>query len=998
VLPRILHALLLSAPILLSVGIARSQGIIEIIRLPSSTYWNSAWGLTSDGTHLYVASNTSDATNGRKIMKLNFAGQAVDSIIAPPGVVSSQGLAIDSSGNFYYLRRYTSAGTIMKLSPAGALLDTFRVAKFLGGVGWDGTHVWYSVYSPDVESGLYKLDLATKTVVDTILVSTLQPYGITWDGTYLYYVENGFQGDPRGVFRIDPATGDTVGFIPEHCDVTSNGTSLRDVAWDGQYFWTLGEPVGASSGRSLYKIDLGAKGTPDINLVPTVADFGQLAIGLTDTISITVQNVCSGELTIDSVAITLSGDFASLLSTPVIVPPNSSISLLLTFTPSGYGSDSAGVVLYSDDPDEQAKYLGARGFGIFGGPVIGVPTGYNFASRRVGSTNSWRMNIQNQGGGQLSISSMTLSAPAFYLDSLSFPVIVDSSSSKWFRVWFNPTSGVSYLDTLKITSNAANGPVTNVVLQGVGNAAPIPIGQPLWEFTVPNHPISNTFRLVKGVRAIGDVTGDGMPDVIVSTENYWTMAVNGNASVTNDSLWAFTTYISNSSAGSIGSTGSYSHQKALAIASDLNGDGYNDVVIGTGGGNEHVYALNGKTGQMLWTFGTDHPDSFGLGDFDGVDASTDFNNDGVPDVLAAAGATQSGGIGGRRTIFLFNGTNGNILWLSPLLGFTHAVTAIPDITGDGVPDAIGTVGEPTYKASAFSGANGSIIWDFAVPSASGGGKEVIVLPLTGQTHDVILGAFWGPVYRLDGETGTQVWSYTTGSGGGVMQLARLRDVTGDGVDEVLVALLGGGARCLNGANGQVVWSISTGNTMGIATLQDLNQDGYDEAVVAAQSQGAIIVRGQDGVQLGFYTFGSNQNREVAAVPDMDGNYSVEVVVGSQQGNVALFSGGVDAGPVSVGESGMIPEVFSISQNYPNPFNPLTTIGINLPFQADLRLTIHDILGREIRAFEFERMAAGVHQVAWDGTDMRGFLVSSGVYFYRATIEGRSITKRMLFLK
>lgn len=974
-----------------------AQSIVQVIPLPNSTYWNSAWGLTADATNLYISSNTSTATEGRKIFKLNFSGQVVDSILLPTGIVSSQGLARDGDGNFYFLRRYTANGTIMKFSPTGVLIDSLRLAsnKFPGGLAWDGSHIWYSIYSPDAEAGLYKVNWTTKQIVDTILVPTKQPYGITWDGTYLWYVENGFQSDPQGMFKVNPATGDTAGFVPAPAD--PNGTRPTDAAWDGRFMWLLAEPVGANTGRSLYKYDLSGGGTPDINLSRDTVKLGNRRTSRTHTDSILVQNIGTASLRIDSVQLYPLSIWwwGFSLPTPFSIQPNNSAKFYVYFDGS-LGTWPVSIPIYSNDPDERVKTLYATATGIYGNPAISVSSSYDFGPRRVGSSNSWLMTIQNQGAEPLSISSITTTTTSFKVDSVGLPLNIDSLGIATLRVWFRPSAATSYVDTVKISSNASNGPTTKILLTGSGDATSVPLGQPFWTYTVPSNPrTSSNTKLLKAVRAISDITGDGKPDVVVSSENYWTMALNGNASGTNDSLWAFNTYISSNSAGSIGSTGDYSHQKALAVA-DLNQDTFKDVIIGTGGGNEHVYALNGRNGQILWQFGTDHPDSFGLGDITGVDASTDFNNDGVPDVLAAGSATDVGGVGGRRSVFLFNGMNGSIRWVSPLPGFTHAVTALGDITGDGVPDVVGCVGEPSYKASAFSGANGAPLWNFTVTSASGGGKEVLAWPVASQTPDVIVSAFWGPVYRVDGVTGTQMWTRSTG-GSGVMQLVRLRDVTGDGVDEILAPLLGGGIYCLNGANGNIVWSLATANTMGAAAIPDLNSDGFDDVAIAVQNQGTLIVKGQDGGQLGLYPTGTQQTREVAAVSDIDGNNSYEIIMGGQQGNVALLSGGNLVTSVG-GTSGELPQKFELGQNYPNPFNPSTTINISVPTQADFSLKIYDLLGREVKSFAFERVPAGEHSVVWDGKNEAGKNVASGVYCYRMQAGNIVQSKKLMLLR
>ncbi len=979
--------------------VAQGQSIVEVIRLPNTTYWNQAWGLApgSGGARLYASSGTTSTVYNRGyIYALDSTGTPVDSIVT--GLSSSQGLAWDGS-HFWYIRGSGSSGRIYKITPAGAIVDSIippSTSWFLGGACWDGTGLWVSLYSPNADAGLYKYNVATKTIIDTIRSIGQQPQGIAWDGQYLYYAMdlNSTEPNLNLIYVVNPVTRDTVRTIPmpEPPNVDSNP---RGLAWDGRFLWLVAEPVGAASGRSLYKYDLSGTGTPDIDM-PGLVDFGGSRIGVQKTINITISNLGTAPLRIDSVRAALSAQFSVQLSTPATIQPSSVLQVPIHYTASAFGKDSASISFFSNDPDESPKVLATRAYGQFSGPTMNNPTAYSYGPRRVQSSSSWQVAIDNQGAERLTISSLTLSNPAFRMDSVQLPLHIDSLASATLRVWFSPGTATTFSDTLRITSNATNGAIRKIALSGSGDATPVPLGQPFWTFTVPNNPrTSSNQKLMKGLRAISDINGDGKPDVVVSSENYWTMALNGNASGSNDTLWSFNTYISNSSAGSLGSTGDYSHQKAMAVA-DLNQDGYKDVVIGTGGGNERVYALNGRTGQILWHFGTDHPDSFSLGDISGVDASMDFTGDGIVDVVAASSATNTGGAGGRRSVYLFNGATGAIRWVSPLPGFTHAVTAIGDISGDGIPDVIGTVGEPSYKASAFSGANGALLWDFSVQSSTGGGKEVLPWPVQGQTPDVIVSAFWGPVFRVDGESGTQMWSCPTG-GRSPMQLLRLKDVTGDGVDEIVAPLLVGGVYCINGANGSVVWSLPTGNTMGAVVIPDLNGDGFDDVALAVQNEGTMIVKGNDGSQLALYATGTAQSREVALVPDMDGNGSFEILTGGREGNVALLSGGGMVTSVGLNPE-KIPARFELAQNYPNPFNPSTTIKMSLPEKADISLRIFDLLGREVLSYDFEQVPAGTHAVVWDGVNAHGRQVASGIYFYQFRTKGVTLTRQMLLIR
>ncbi|MEX0680505.1 MAG: ice-binding family protein [Balneolales bacterium] len=83
----------------------------------------------------------------------------------------------------------------------------------------------------------------------------------------------------------------------------------------------------------------------------------------------------------------------------------------------------------------------------------------------------------------------------------------------------------------------------------------------------------------------------------------------------------------------------------------------------------------------------------------------------------------------------------------------------------------------------------------------------------------------------------------------------------------------------------------------------------------------------------------------------------------------------------------------LSQNYPNPFNPTTTIGFELPETAEIRLSVYNLLGQEIAVLVNEVRSAGTHQVSWDAQS-----VSSGLYLYRLSANGRILTGKMSLMK
>ena len=100
-------------------------------------------------------------------------------------------------------------------------------------------------------------------------------------------------------------------------------------------------------------------------------------------------------------------------------------------------------------------------------------------------------------------------------------------------------------------------------------------------------------------------------------------------------------------------------------------------------------------------------------------------------------------------------------------------------------------------------------------------------------------------------------------------------------------------------------------------------------------------------------------------------------------------------PVSVRS---VPLAFGLQQNYPNPFNPTTQIQYQLARSADVRLTIHNLVGQSVRSLVAGEQAAGVHTAEWDGRSDAGQRVESGLYLYRLEAPGFVRTRKMVLVQ
>ncbi len=92
-------------------------------------------------------------------------------------------------------------------------------------------------------------------------------------------------------------------------------------------------------------------------------------------------------------------------------------------------------------------------------------------------------------------------------------------------------------------------------------------------------------------------------------------------------------------------------------------------------------------------------------------------------------------------------------------------------------------------------------------------------------------------------------------------------------------------------------------------------------------------------------------------------------------------------------STLLPEVFALQQNYPNPFNPITKVRFTVPNAGNVRISVYDALGKEVRLLVNESLQVGIYETDFDAAN-----TPSGVYFYRMEAGNFSETKKMVVLK
>lgn len=86
------------------------------------------------------------------------------------------------------------------------------------------------------------------------------------------------------------------------------------------------------------------------------------------------------------------------------------------------------------------------------------------------------------------------------------------------------------------------------------------------------------------------------------------------------------------------------------------------------------------------------------------------------------------------------------------------------------------------------------------------------------------------------------------------------------------------------------------------------------------------------------------------------------------------------------------------RNYPNPFNPSTTISYSVPDNGDVTITIYNAKGQLVNSLVNEYKNKGNYQVIWNGKDINGNSVASGLYITRLVSGGETVKNKMLLMK
>jgi hypothetical protein len=97
------------------------------------------------------------------------------------------------------------------------------------------------------------------------------------------------------------------------------------------------------------------------------------------------------------------------------------------------------------------------------------------------------------------------------------------------------------------------------------------------------------------------------------------------------------------------------------------------------------------------------------------------------------------------------------------------------------------------------------------------------------------------------------------------------------------------------------------------------------------------------------------------------------------------------------ESGA-PDQFRLLGSYPNPFNPSTKINFLLPAQQKVDISVYTALGEKVKILYAGELGSGEHSIHWNGKNDNNLEMSSGVYIYSISSDGKVLNGKLVLKK
>ena len=748
--------------------------------------------------------------------------------------------------------------------------------------------------------------------------------------------------------------------------IDPNGTVFDSVAYDNGE--TFPDPTGASMAlvhpdsnnnigsnwqeatTSYGSGDLGTPGLPnfssDIEISIATIDFDTVYVGQSGDMTLSISNIGNTLLDLDSVY-TMTDVFSVPFTQTSI---DNSLDLVITFTPSIYGTVEDILVLITNDPDESHLEIPLVGFGYVPSPnIVLESTSIDFGTVMDGLTETVEFHVANTGDVSLSISSVYIEGSTNFT-VLSYSESITENDTGSIEIKFSPDDETSFSGTLYIVSNDPDTDTLMVSLNGNGGEqAP---------FIVLSDDELYFGTVQSGTTVEKELTiyNEGMLDleieeVTIDGSDFYTTTFSDATIEPGDSVVV---------AFSFAPTEQVTEVLATAtVASNIESKTI-ELIAGYFGPVWYV-ATNGSNEYM---------DGSAENPFPMIEYAIQCATDGDTIMIA------NGNYGGEAINFGYGNENKKNIHI---IGESMDSTIFsPELnTGVAIYFTNGLAGNEWSDSTYIHIENLTImgkVYFFDVEQVSLSSIKII-----SETHSPLMIAAIGnydnynPLYYISNSIFINDSDYNTLIAGTFSEF------------EINHSTFIGAVTFETDDNSnpiEIISSIIWGENIQIPDSLDLN-------VSFSNFKGGFDGEG-------------NINIDPLFCDPENGDYSLAanspaLGAGENGTNMGALGVGCESTELSV-DKNLIPAQYTLHQNYPNPFNPVTTLHYDLPENGLVNITIYDIMGRIVKTLVNSSQTAGYKSIQWNATNDRNESVSAGLYLYTIQAGEFRQTKKMVLLK